>query len=272
MAGKKTRKDVDAEIDLHGMNAEGMRLTLEKNWDQWRGLRKVRVIHGQGTVLRPELQKWCLEMGIPIDSDYNNFGSSLLFPRDRTLANSPLFETLKDKGLRLTPEQEAYLRDPVAIEKGRKEALKKKQDEETKRQRDAADVALQRRKDEALWKAELSRLTTIDRSRKGRIDSHKKPGAPIIIPPIEIKHQEGYWRAELVRVAETETEILQIQKKTGLDKLAKPLEAIQAEEAAKKPKIIALPRRNVADETAMFEAEMSRLLGDAPNEAGRSKK
>ena len=263
---------MDAEIDLHGMNAETMRLTLEKNWDDWRGLRKVRVIHGQGTVLRPALQRWCAEMGIPIDTDYNNPGSSLLFPRDRSLANAPFFETLKDKGLKLTAEQEAYLRDPVAIEKALKEAIARRLQEETKKRQAAADVELQRRRDEALWKAELSRLTTLDRNKKGKTDSDKKPGAPIIIPPVQIKHQEGYWRAELVRVAETETEILQIQKKTGLDKLAKPLEAKQAEEAAKKPRIPPKPQRNTVEDTNLFEAEMARLSGDSPDESGRSKK
>ena len=272
MAGKKNRRDVDAQIDLHGMNAEQMRLSLEKSWDEWRGLRRVRVIHGQGTVLRPALQRWCEEMGIPQDSDYDNPGSSLLYPRDRTLSNSPLFETLKEKGLRLTPAQEAYLRDPVAIERARKEAHKLQLEAEMKKRKAASDLAQSRSKDEALWKSELARLDGMERRRSGKTDADKKPGPPIIIPPLEIKYQEGYWRAELVRVADTETEILQIQKKTGLDKLAKPLEAKAAEEAAKKPRTPQAPRRDEAADMALFESEMMRLAEDSPSEAGRSKR
>src|SRR5689334_11221123 len=115
MANRREHKEVEAAVDLHGLTAEEMRLALQKHWPEWRGLRSVRIIHGQGVVLKPELERWCAEMGIPFTPDPRNAGAMRIFPRERTIPNTSLSTTLRDKGLRLTPEEEAYLRDPQTV-------------------------------------------------------------------------------------------------------------------------------------------------------------
>lgn len=262
-------KDVDVEVDLHGMTVEQMRHTLQQRWHEWRGMRSVRVVHGRGASLKPEVERWCRERGIPCELDPGNPGSMRMFPARRTLPEVTVSTTLAEKGLRLTPEEQAYLRDPETVERARKEALKRKQEEERRQVQDAASRALQTRRDESLWLAEISRLDRIDKTRAPISDDATKPSAPRIVPPAEIKHQEGYWRSELVRVADTDT--LKKQKRTGLDKLAPPMEAVKpapaasaAEPEKKRP---AKPQRDSAADQALFEAEMTRLTGFSPDEA-----
>lgn len=269
MAKKGGKKDVDVEADYHGCTAEQMRHALERRWPEWRGMSRVRVIHGQGVSLRPELMQWCEAKGVPCVAEANNPGSTLLFPNQRTLPAAPrMGSTLADKGLRLTPEQEAELRNPEAVRRARQEELRRKQEEERKRREAEADQIAKQRRDEALWCSEMARLDAQDKNyaaKKRLAERDAKPATPVIIPPAVIKHQEGYWRSELVRVAETDTETLKKEKRTGLDKLAPPMEAKppQAPTAAA-PAAPATPTRDEAADRALFEAEMARLFDPAP--------
>lgn len=258
MAGKRNRNDVDAEIDLHGMTAEQLRIALQQHWSEWRRLHSVRIVHGQGAVLRPEIVRWCGEMGIPYLPDTRNAGALRIFPRQRTLPDSPIENTLRASGLRLTPEQEAALRDPAQAERARREEQQRLALEQQRRRAEEAAQAAQRRRDEALWQAEITRLGVQQKKRKAA--DGDKPRAPIVIPPLQLRYEEGYWRAELTRVADTDTETLQTQKKTGLDKLAppmkeeKPAPAAGASGAARQ-----VARRDPEAESALFAEEMERL-------------
>lgn len=258
MPKKRDKNDVDAEVDMHGLTAEEMRLMLQRLWPGWRGMTRVRIVHGRGDILRPELERWCKEMGIPFELEPYNPGSARIYPTRRTLPEVEIRTTLREKGLALTPEEEAYLRDPEATERARKEEWKRRQEEERKRKTDAMARMLERRKDEALWQQEMARLDAMEKKRAGKLDTDAKPGAPIILPPSEIKHQEGYWRAELVRVADTDTDTLKVQKRTGLDKLAPPIPAKPAEPPQPKGRR-APPQRDTEADRALFEAEMDRL-------------
>ncbi|HZP80109.1 MAG TPA: Smr/MutS family protein [Chthonomonadaceae bacterium] len=253
MANRRGKRDVDAEVDLHGLTVEQMRHTLQKRWPEWRGMQRVRVIHGRGEALKPELERWCREMGIPYALEPGNPGSTRIFPAHRELRDKPMGTTLAEKGLRLTPEEEAYLRDPQVVERARQEALRRQKEEERRK----IAAAGQRRRDESLWQAEMARLDALDRNRARRGTGDSRPAPPIILPPSEIKHQEGYWRAEIVRVADTDTDTLKKQKRTGLDKLAPPLEPKPAAPAS--PAKPAVPQRDTAADEALFEAEMGRL-------------
>lgn len=259
---RKTRKlDVDLEVDLHGHTAEEMRSLLQHEWPSWRGMRRVRLIHGRGDVLKRELEIWCREMGIPFEIEPNNPGSARIYPTERTIPDAQLRTFLKDKGLRLTPEEEAYLRDPEAVHKARLDELAKRQTEERNRKKDETTKLLERRRDDALWQAEVARLDGMEKRRTGKAVGDAKPNAPVIRPPSDIKHQEGWWRAELVRVADTDTDTLQVQKRTGLEKLAPP---ITAQKPAEAPKAAGYrkPNRDTAADQALFEAEMARLEED----------
>lgn len=258
MANKRGKRDVDAEIDLHGLTVEQMRLMLQKRWPEWQGMTRVRVIHGRGEALKPALERWCRERGIPYALEPGNPGATRLFPAHRELPDKPMGTTLAEKGLRLTPEEETYLRDPQVVERARQEALRWQKEEERRRITEAG----QRRRDEALWQAEMARLDALDRNhaRNGGADS--RPAPPVILPPSEMKHQEGYWRAEIVRVADTDTDTLKKQKRTGLDKLAPPLEPKPAAPAS--PTKPAVPQRDTAADQALFEAEMARLAESEP--------
>ena len=272
MAGKRNQKDVDAEIDLHGLTAEQLRIALQQRWPQWRGLRSVRIVHGQGTVLRPEIERWCAETGIPYLPDAHNAGALRIFPRERTLPDNALGNTLKESGLRLTPEQEAWLRNPAEMERARQEEGRRLQLEEQRARALEAARLTQRQRDDALWQAEISRLGVMDK-KKGKEKDADKPRPPVILPAVQLKFQEGYWKAELSRVAETDTETLQVQKKTGLDKLAPPM--MEGKPAAKpdeqRPRRRA-PQRDVEAEQALFEAEMERLGDFGDLEMRRAKR
>ncbi|HLK60067.1 MAG TPA: Smr/MutS family protein, partial [Chthonomonadaceae bacterium] len=208
MAGKHNKKDVDAEIDLHGLNLEQMQLNLQRRWPEWRRLRRVRIIHGRGSVLKPEVERWCRDMGIPFAPELHNPGALRIFPQERTLPDRPLAVTLGEKGLRLTPEQEAALRDPEASARQQAEAQRRAQEAARRPQTEAAAQAAQQRRDEALWQQEMARLDALDRRHQDGRKGEDKPAAPRILPPAEIKHQEGYWRAELMRVVDTDTPTL----------------------------------------------------------------
>jgi hypothetical protein len=252
------KNDVDAEVDYHGCTVEQMRHALQQRWPEWRGMRRVRVIHGQGLALKPALLRWCRERGIPFAPEPHNPGSTYIYPASRQLTETSLTNTLAEKGLRLTPEQEAALRDPQAALRAQQEACRRQQEEERRKHAEEANRKAQQRRDEALWQAEMARLDALDKrhSQKPK-ENGEKPSAPILLPPTVIKHQEGYWRAELVRVADTDTETLQKQKRTGLDKLAPPLETKPPQKPSGAP--ASAPKRDEAADRALFEAEMARL-------------
>ena len=81
---------VSAEIDFHKHSAIQMRDKLEHIWSRrtWHGLQRVRVIHGKGEVLIPELRRWCEEKGIDWSPEPGNPGATLIFPGRRTLPSS----------------------------------------------------------------------------------------------------------------------------------------------------------------------------------------
>ena len=256
MARKQRKSDVDTELDLHGYTAAEARTLLQSEWPGWRGMRKVRVIHGRGDVLRAELGRWCREMGIPFRTEENNPGSALLFPLEREAQGAELRITLRDKGLNLTPEQEAELRDPEAMKRARIAVRERRLEEERKRRQTEMQKMMEKRRDEALWMAEVARLDGMEKKRSGRILGDNKPAAPAVRPPSEIKHQEGWWKAELVRVADTDEETLKKQKRTGLERLAPP---VTAQKPEKSPGPKRAPQRNFDADNALFEAALQQL-------------
>ena len=285
MAGGRGKKDVDIEADLHGLTAEQMRVTLQQKWPQWQTMQSVRIIHGQGTVLRPEVERWCQEMGIPVAIDPGNPGALKLYPRDRYSAENGIRNglgvSLREKGLRLTPEQEAQLRDPHAMERLRLEEQRRRAEEERKRREDEATRRARQRQEEALWQAEMARLDKLEQQRGGG-QTDVKPAAPRIVPPSSIKHQEGLWRGELVRVADTDTDTLKKQKRTGLDKLAPPMAALpKADETAVPPPRALTPlekararqsRRDTSEDQALFAEELDRLFDSEVSDIRRAKR
>ena len=271
MAGKRKQRDVDAEVDLHGLTGEQLRVALQRRWPQWRNLQSVRIVHGQGTVLKPEIVRWCAETGIAYLPDAYNAGALCIFPQQYTLPHTSLGNTLGDKGLRLTAEQEAFLRDPAQAERARQEERRRQlADEQRNRAQDTARLT-ERRRDELLWQAEMARLGVLEK-KKGKSADDAKPRPPLILSPVQIEFEEGYWKAELFRVAETDTETLQTQKKTGLDKLAPPMKEEQPAAKPEEPRAVRRqPDRDMAAEKALFEAEMERLGGFDGIEIRRAK-
>jgi hypothetical protein len=212
-------------------------------------------------VLKPALQRWCADRGIPLEPEPNNPGSALIYPSRRLQATVQLTVSLKDKGLSLTPEQQILLRDPEAARRSQVAELIKRQAEERKRETDATAQLLAKRRDEAMWQAELERLGDMERRGSGKAAGDFKPSNPVVRPPSEIKHQEGWWNAELVRVADTDTETLKVQKRTGLDKLAPPIIAAKPEPESGK-KVSKRPSRDRAADQALFDEELARLEGE----------
>jgi len=261
VANRRRKGDVDIEFDLHGHTADEMRSLLEHEWPGWRGMRCVRLVHGRGVVLKPALQLWCAERGIPFEPEPNNAGAALIFPSRRVQASEHLTVFLKDKGLSLTPEQENYLRDPEAARKAQAEELARRKEEERKRSSEAMQLLLKRRQDDAMWQAEISRLDGLEKRRGAKVISEAKPSAPVVRPPSEIKHQEGWWNAELVRVADTDTDTLKKQKRTGLDKLAPPVTAEKPQTTAAEKPGAKRPSRDIREDQELFEAELARLEG-----------
>ncbi len=259
MANRRRKNDIDFEVDLHGYNAEQMRILLREEWPSWRGMRTVRLVHGRGDVLKPALEQWCEEMGIPFTTEPNNPGSALLYPMEQPRHKDPFKTiTLKEKGLSLTSEQEAILRDPAALLKLKAEEHARRQEEERKRRSAAQNALLKKRQDNAMFQAEMIRLTGMEKKGTNGKASGFKPSAPVVRPLSEIKHQEGWWNAELVRVADTDTETLVVQKRTGLEKLASPVIAqkpISSDPTTKRGQIA----RDSAADHDLFEAALAEL-------------
>ncbi len=277
MATQGNKKDVDVEADLHGLTAEQMRVTLQQQWPKWQGKQAVRIIHGQGAVLRPEVERWCQEMGIPVSIDPGNPGALKIYPRERhapgSQSNAGFGTSLREKGLRLTPEQEAQLRDPQAMERLRREEQQKREQAARKKRDEEANRRAQQKRDEDLWLTEMARLDKMETKRTGALPEDVKPTAPRIVPPSVMRAQEGLWRGELVRVADTDEGTLTVQKRTGLDKLAPPMSAnaeAEAEQKQKGEEVKALtplekarrrqPQRDTNADQELFEQELERLF------------
>ena len=261
---KSGKNDVDAEADYHGHTAEQMLLALHFKLGAWRGFQRVRVIHGQGEVLKSALENWSREVGIAFHPEPNNPGSTILLPAQRTLPQPKLPNTLAASGLQMTPEQQAALHDPVALEQERQRQKKLRAELERRRLANEAAQKAQKQREAAMWENEMARLDKLDKSRpknkRGDADG-PKPLPPVVVPPAVIKYEEGYWRSEIVRVGDTDTETLQKQKRTGLDKLAPPMEAKpKTAEASEPPTKKSAPKRETAEDAALFEAEMRRLM------------
>jgi hypothetical protein len=110
-----------------------------------------------------------------------------------------------------------------------------------------------------MWREEIERLNVMEKRRGGKLSSGFKPANPVVRPPSEIKHQEGWWNAELVRVADTDTDTLKVQKRTGLDKLAPPIIAQKPQEVEPAQPKLKRPARDTKADRELFEAEMARL-------------
>lgn len=262
MAKRGGKKDVDAEADFHGMTAEQFRQALDRHLPGWKGMGRVRVVHGQGTSLLPTLHQWCKERAIEFQLEAHNPGSTLLFPNRRLQSVEMPLNTLGDR----MPEALKQIRfappDPEAQKREQERqrlAILARKELERRQQTKAADEARKQRQDAQLWEAEKARLDALDRKKSRPKWEETKPAAPrVVTRGVHTKQQEGYWKAELVRVADTDTDTLKKEKLTGLDKLAPPLEpAAPQKPEQKKP---AVPTRDEAADRALFEAEMSRLM------------
>lgn len=73
---------IDAELDLHGYTAEAARDQLDLLWSRqtWRGMRRVRIIHGSGEVLYKVVRRWADEQSIPWTVEIYNPGVTILQP------------------------------------------------------------------------------------------------------------------------------------------------------------------------------------------------
>ena len=115
------------EVDFHGFTARGMREWLESTWSRrvWHGLQRVRIIHGKGDVLIPELRKWCQEKGIDWSPEPGNPGATLIYPGRRTLPSSapgnrmgtPALKAFRDKiaGRQAEKAKSRSLRDDGSV-------------------------------------------------------------------------------------------------------------------------------------------------------------
>jgi hypothetical protein len=76
---------IDREIDFHHYTRAQMRAELDRVWGSgaWRGLRRVRVIHGAGEVLGREFRAWCDEKGLAWTAEPHNPGVTILLPGRR---------------------------------------------------------------------------------------------------------------------------------------------------------------------------------------------
>jgi hypothetical protein len=270
MGKRNGKRDVDAQADYHGCTAEQMRHALDRALPSWQGLSRVRVIHGQGTALTPTLLEWCRERGIPCQTEPTNPGSSLLYPSQRVQKQENFGTALRER----MPEELQQLRfappDPEAQRKAQEEQRRAQEEQRRRelarkelerREKDKeAEAERKRRQDALLWEAEKARLDAMNRQGGKQWENDVKPKAPAIVTrSVHTPQQEGYWKGELVRVADTDTETLKKEKRTGLDKLAPPIEDKPAEKPEKQKKPAAPTRDETADR-ALFEAEMARLM------------
>ncbi len=88
---------VDHEVDFHGSTAREMRWALDDlaQTSAWRGWRRVRVIHGNGEVLRAYLRDWCHERGVSWSPEPRNPGSTILHPFRSQLPPPPRLDPPK---------------------------------------------------------------------------------------------------------------------------------------------------------------------------------
>ncbi|MCS6777890.1 MAG: Smr/MutS family protein [Chloroherpetonaceae bacterium] len=273
MGGRKKRgkNDVDMEVDFHGMTVEAMSRALNHLLKKWRDMACVRVVHGQGTALPPVLHEWCHHRGIAFQLEPGNPGSTLLFPRrhrehpERPL--NPVGEKMPDALKLLRQSDEKPPADGQQDAQQRRLQMVRRELERRRKEKEAEEER-RRQQDLLLWEAEKARLDAMDRNRPRSDPGDWKPSPPRIVSrSVHSRQQEGYWRAELVRIADTDTETLQKQKQTGLDKLVPPLDptAPSSETSGKSRQTHTPPRDEEADR-ALFEAEMKRLQeeGHAP--------
>lgn len=268
---KRDRNDVDMEVDFHGMTVEAMNRVLNHLLKKWRDMACVRVVHGQGTALLPALHEWCHHRGIEYRQEPGNPGATLLFPRrhhghpERPL--NPVGEKMPDALKQLRSINEKPQADSQQEAQQRRLQMVRRELERRRKEKEAEEER-KRQKDLLLWEAEKARLDALDRNRSRPAPDDRKPCPPRIVSrSVHNKRQEGYWRAELMRVADTDTETLQKQKQTGLDKLAPPLDppAPPSNPLHKSGQTHPSHRDENADR-ALFEAEMKRLQeeGHAP--------
>lgn len=120
---------VDSEIDLHGYTALEARSELDRIWGRrcWQGLKRVRVIHGNGVVLRRVVRNWCDDRGIPWATELMNPGTTIIHPANRTVfppsvTHRPLSHRLRGIKIALNREQRSRA-DPSHPTAERREEL-----------------------------------------------------------------------------------------------------------------------------------------------------
>jgi hypothetical protein len=157
---------VDSEIDLHGYTALEARAELDRIWGRrcWQGLKRVRVIHGNGSVLRKVVRNWCDERGIPWATELMNPGTTILHPVNRaefppSLTHRPFSHRLR--GIKNALDQQQKSRNISAtspIENRGSESFPARKEEE-KRRTHSID-----QKSSDLMAQEFERLSKLDAS------------------------------------------------------------------------------------------------------------
>lgn len=73
---------VDRELDYHGYSVKEMLADLDSLRDSptWRGLERVRVIHGKGEKLAPAVRAWCTRRQVSWYPEPFNEGAVVLHP------------------------------------------------------------------------------------------------------------------------------------------------------------------------------------------------
>jgi hypothetical protein len=122
---------VDSEIDLHGYTALEARSELDRIWGRrcWQGLKRVRVIHGNGSVLRKVVRNWCDDRGIPWATELMNPGTTILHPANRTVfppsvTHRPLSHRMRGIKIALDREQRSRAETFHPTAERREEPLK----------------------------------------------------------------------------------------------------------------------------------------------------
>jgi hypothetical protein len=73
-------RKIDKTVDFHGYTSSEMVNELNRSLRSWLGVRRVRVIHGNGQALWRALRLWCREKAIPFETDPVNKGVTYLSP------------------------------------------------------------------------------------------------------------------------------------------------------------------------------------------------
>lgn len=73
---------VDRELDYHGYTVKEMVTDLDRHLSSpgWRGLSRVRVIHGRGEKLTRAVRAWCTRRQVSWSPEPYNAGAIVLFP------------------------------------------------------------------------------------------------------------------------------------------------------------------------------------------------